>query len=206
MNAPKSFGRIRSWARDLLLLAPLPSLPLCIYLHLCSRSTPTQLRSWYACMRIVRLITVRRCESASHRRCDFRALAEMPFLRGRWLRREGAGIPSGGLRLSRWMEGKHRGHGGGWKAGGGGGGRVRRGKPVAVLFSKSPRYLEHNARYPSRLFLGYIVFRSSGILPAYGKCSDHLKRICTAGDPRRADDARMNIAVSRLTFCIASRD
>jgi len=35
--------------------------------------------------------------------------------------------------------------------------RKRRGELVAVLFSESPRYPEHNARYPGMPVPGYIV-------------------------------------------------
>lgn len=70
------------------------------------------------------------------------------------------------------------------------------GEPVTVLFSESPRYSEHNARYPTRLFRGYIVSvlrRSARVW----KCCNHLKRIC-AGGHRHREKARALYAISSL--------
>lgn len=70
-------------------------------------------------------------------RCYFRALANAPRL----TEETDPGGPAVSL-----IEGEDA---GGWEG--------RRGGPAAVLFSGSPRYPEHNERYPSRLFRGYIV-------------------------------------------------
>lgn len=85
---------------------------------------------------------------------------------------------------------------GGEDAGGWGG--WRSGERVAVLFSESPQYPEHNARYPSRLFRGYIVSvlrRSARVW----KCSNHLKRICAGYHHRRVSSPTRKEHCTRIS-------